>query len=123
MDVTIQALKEAGYPLSNQKDEAVVALAAKNVKAAYFPTDETFESEQSVDLLLALTYSMLLKRKIVATRFGGAEKTSQFTIAADRQQVREEIRGYCRQPLEAYLSGKDFECDDILEIYDKLFSI
>lgn len=125
MIVTVSILRESGYPVGQVKDEAFVALAEKQVKAAYFPSTETFESDEAKELLYALTFSLLLKRRTISTRTGAVQKTSQYTIAADNQQIREEIRGYCRQPLEAYIAGLEetFEPEDILEIYDKLFVI
>lgn len=125
MIVTVSILREAGYPVGQVKDEAFVSLAEKQVTAAYFPPTETFETDEAKELLYALTFSLLLKRRTISTRTGAVQKTSQYTIAADNQQVREEIRGYCRQPLEAYIAGleEEFEPDDILEIYDKLFLI
>lgn len=125
MNVSVAILKDAGYPVGLIKDEAIVSLAERQVTAAYFPKTETFETDAALDLLYALTFSMLLKRRTISTRTGAVQKTSQYTIAADNQQVREEIRGYCRQPLEAYIAGleEEFEPDDILEIYDKLFLI
>ena len=121
--VTVAILKENGYQVGNLKDDAQVALAERAVAVAYFRSDEDFSTEAAKQLLYALTYSMLLKRKTVLTRFGSAEKTSQYTIAADNEQIKAEIRGYCRQPLEAYHAGSDFEPEDILEIYSKVFLI
>lgn len=122
--VTVSILKEAGYPISNLKDEYVIELSEKAVKEAYFPDDELFESEQAKQLLYALTYSMLLKRKTVSSRFGAVTKTSQYTIQAEEKQTKEEIRGYCRVKLEKYLADKsDFEPQDVLEIYTKMFLI
>lgn len=125
MNVSVAILKDAGYPVGLVKDEASVTLAERQVMAAYFPTTETFETDEALNLLYALTFSMLLKRRTISTRTGSVQKVSQYTIAADNQQIREEIRGYCRQPLEAYIAGleEDFEPEDILEIYDKLFLI
>lgn len=125
MYVTISILKEAGYPVGQVKDESAVALAEKQITASYFPTTETFESDEALSLLYALTFSLLLKRRTISTRTGAVQKVSQYTIAADNEQVRQEIRGYCRQPLEAYIAGleEEFEPEDILEIYDKLFLI
>lgn len=125
MNVSVAILKDAGYPVGLVKDEAAVTLAERQVREAYFPSTETFETEESLNLLYALTFSMLLKRRTISTRTGSVQKVSQYTIAADNQQIREEIRGYCRQPLEAYIAGleEEFEPEDILEIYDKLFLI
>lgn len=125
MLVTASILKEAGYPIGALKDEAVIALAEKSVTAAYFPAGETFDTDEAKELLYALTFSMLLKRRTFATRYGTVQKQSQYTIQADDEQIRQEIRGYCCQPLEAYLAGlgDEFEPEDILEIYDKLFLI
>lgn len=125
MNVSAAILKDAGYPVGLVKDEAAVTLAERQVMAAYFPSTETFETEESLNLLYALTFSMLLKRRTISTRTGSVQKVSQYTIAADNQQIREEIRGYCRQPLEAYIAGleEEFEPEDILEIYDRLFLI
>ena len=125
MNVTASILRDAGYPIGMLKDEAVIALAEKQVTLAYFPEAETFETDEALQLLYALTFSMLLKRRTLATRFGSVQKQSQYTITADNEQIRQEIRGYCRQPLEAYIATleEDFEPEDILEIYDKLFLI
>lgn len=125
MNVSVAILKDAGYPVGLIKDEAIVSLAERQVTAAYFPKTETFETDEAKELLYALTFSMLLKRRTISTRTGAVQKVSQYTIAADNQQIREEIRGYCRQPLEAYIAGleEEFEPEDILEIYDKLFLI
>ena len=122
--VTVSILKENGYPIGNMKDDNSVVLAENNIKEAYFPTDELFEDESVKQLLYALTFSMLLKRKTVASRYGSVTKTSQYTIQADEKQVKEEIRGYCRLKLEAYLlTQTDFEPQDVLEIYTKMFLI
>lgn len=125
MNVSVAILKDAGYPVGLVKDEAAVALAERQVRAAYFPATETFETDEALNLLYALTFSMLLKRRTISTRTGSVQKVSQYTIAADNEQVRQEIRGYCRQPLEAYIAGleEEFEPEDILEIYDRLFLI
>lgn len=111
--------------ISNLKDEAQIHLAETNVTESYFPSDETFTSDSVIELLHALTYSLLLKRKTVATRFGSSEKTSQYTISADNEQIKIEIRGYCRAKLENYLSALEveFEPIDILDIYTKFFLI
>lgn len=125
MNVTASILRDAGYPIGMLKDEAVIALAEKQVTLAYFPETETFETDEALQLLYALTFSMLLKRRTLATRFGSVQKQSQYTIQADNEQIKSEIRGYCRQPLEKYIAAleEDFEPEDILEIYDKLFLI
>ena len=123
--VTVALLKENGYPVGSMKDENQLALAERSVMACYFPTSETFESEQALQLLYALTFSMLLKRRTVATRYGASEKTSQYTIAADNEQIKSEIWGYCAHLLDAYYSTleTEFEYTDVLEIYSKLFLI
>lgn len=129
MNVTSSILREAGYPVGALKDEAVISLAERNVTAAYFPEGETFETDEAKELLYALTFGMLLKRKSFAARYGSVQKQSQYTIQADNEQIRQEIRGYCRQPLEAYIAAYNmeaeevFEPEDILEIYDRLFLI
>lgn len=121
--VTVQILRENGYPLTTLKDDSIVALAEKDVKAAYFPESETFEDEEAKQLLYALTFSLLLKRKIQATRYGTVTKISQYSIAADEAQIKTEIRSYCCSRLEKYSAANDFEYDDILELWDKLFLI
>lgn len=121
--VTISILREAGYPVGLLKDENAISLAEKNIQSAYFPSDETFETTEAKELLYALVFSLLLKRRTIATRFGSVQKISQYTINADNEQIMSEIRGYCRQPLEKYLEDKDFEPEDILEIYNKMFLI
>ncbi|CAB5226088.1 hypothetical protein UFOVP756_44 [uncultured Caudovirales phage] len=123
--VTVASLKQAGYQISSLKEETQVQLAEANIIEAYFPTTETFTTGETVALLHALTYSLLLKRKTVSTRYGSSEKTSQYTISADENQIKQEIRTYCRARLENYLNSLDveFEPIDLLEIYTKLFLI
>lgn len=119
--VTVQILRENGYPLTTLKDDSIVALAEKDVKAAYFPDSETFEDEEAKQLLYALTFSLLLKRKIQATRYGTVTKISQYSIASDEAQIKTEIRSYCCQRLEKYATANNFEYTDILQLYDSLF--
>ena len=119
--VTIATLREKGYLVSSLKDEATITLAEADIKAAYFPSTELFTDVKTITLLYALTYSLLLRRKIVATRYGAVQKVSQYTIAADEASVTAEIRSYCVSKLEAYYEANLFEFDDILKLYDNLF--
>lgn len=122
--VSVSVLRENGYPVSNMKDEAVIGLAERDVIEAYFVEGEDFQSEASKQLLYALVYSTLLKRKTVSTRYGADVKTSQYTIQAEANQIKDEIRSYCRVKLEKYLSDNPtFEAQDFLEIYTKMFLI
>jgi len=121
--VTVAILKENGYPVGSMKDENQLALAERSVIGCYFTDTETFETEAALQLLYALTFSMLLKRRTVATRYGASEKTSQYTIAADNEQIKSEIRGYCKHLLEQYYVDSEFEPTDILEIYSNMFLI
>jgi len=121
MSLTIEDIKDAGYPLTSLKDESAVALAEQDVKIAYFPNSETFEDEKVIGLLIALTYSLLIRRRIIATRFGSVAKVSQYTIAADEYQLTREIRGYCTARLERYIATNKFKFIDILNIYDVTF--
>ena len=121
--VTVDILKAAGYPVSNLKDENVISLAERDVISAYFPDTETFESDDSKELLYALTFSLLLKRKIQATRYGSVQKVSQYSIAAEAEQIKTEIRSYCRIKLEKYEAATGHESMDILEMYDKIIAL
>lgn len=107
------------------KGELQVNLAERNIVSSYFPANTIFEGEEILDLLHALVFSLLLKRKIVSTRFGSDEKKTQYNDVADDGRIKDEIRGYCRSPLETYLSTLEveFEPKDILEIYTKMFLI
>jgi hypothetical protein len=120
--VTVQMMKDAGYPVGALKDDPVIGLAEKDVRMAYFPDDETFEDEEAFDLLTALTFCMLLKRRTVASRYGSVQKVSRDTVNAASEQIRDEIRGYTIHRLERYATARpDFEPTDILEIFDNLF--
>ena len=70
-----------------------------------------------------LTYSLLLRRKIVATRYGSQVKNNQYSTAADEQETTNEIRSYCISRLEAYELISNFEFNDIIRIYDKITSL
>jgi len=118
--VTVASLREKGYPVSSLKEQAQITLSENDIRYAYFPITEVFSDADAVTLLHALVYSMLLRRKIVATRYGSVEKVSQYTIAADNDSVTEEIRGYCMGRLEAYEIKTGFEYNDILKIYDRI---
>ena len=121
--VTIDSLKIAGFSISSLKEQAAITLAENDVKFAYFPEAETFEDENVIALLHALTYSLLLRRKIVATRYGSQVKNAQYSTTADEQETTNEIRSYCIARLEAYQTVSNFEFKDIIRIYDKLISI
>ena len=123
MAITAALLREAGYPVSQLKDENTITLAESDIKAAYFPADETFESTEANALLYALTYSLLLKRKIQATRYGSVAKVSQYSIAAEEAQIKSEIRNYCKWKLEKFYAESTFDFQDILEIYDNIIFV
>ena len=129
--VTVSSLRAYGYALSNLKDEGAITLAENDVKFAYFPTTELFEDQSVIDLLHALTYSLLLRRKTVVTRYGSVQKVSQYTIAAENDAITSEVRSYCMARLEKYViainenvdpcTGTPFEINDIIKIYDTVF--
>lgn len=121
--VTIDSLKIAGFSISNLKEQASITLAENDVKFAYFPTTETFEDENAIALLHALVYSLLLRRKIVATRYGSQIKNAQYSTTADEEETTKEIRSYCIARLEAYQTVSNFEFKDIIRIYDNLVCI
>lgn len=102
--VTVATIISKGYPLSTLKSEGLVTLADADIKDAYFPSTELFTDEKVITLLHALVYSLLLRRKIVSTRYGSVTKVSQYTIAADNDSITAEIRSYCLTRLESYLS-------------------
>lgn len=116
--VTVASLIAKGYPVSTLKSEPQVALADSDIKEAYFPTTEQFTDEKTVTLLHALVYSLLLRRKIVATRYGSIEKNSSYSVQAEDEAITQEIHSYCANRLENYMSVNPFEYNDILRIYD-----
>ncbi len=116
--VTVASLIAKGYPVSTLKSEPQVALADSDIKEAYFPATELFTDAKTVTLLHALVYSLLLRRKIVATRYGSMEKNSSYSVQAEDEAITQEIRSYCANRLENYMSINDFEYNDILRIYD-----
>ena len=116
--VTVASLIAKGYPVSTLKSESQVTLADADIKEAYFPTTELFTDAKTITLLHALVYSLLLRRKIVATRYGSVEKNPTYSVRAEEDAITQEIRSYCVNRLENYISMNDFEYNDILRIYD-----
>ena len=116
--VTVASLIAKGYPVSTLKSESQVTLADSDIKEAYFPSAEEFTDAKTVTLLHALVYSLLLRRKIVATRYGSVEKNSSYSVQAEDEAITQEIRSYCANRLENYISVNAFEYNDILKIYD-----
>ena len=116
--VTVASLIAKGYPVSTLKSEPQVTLADSDIKEAYFPATETFTDAKTVTLLHALVYSLLLRRKIVATRYGSMEKNSSYSVQAEDEAITHEIRSYCANRLENYISVNTFKYNDILRIYD-----
>ena len=122
--VTVASLIAKGYPVSTLKSEPQVALADSDIKEAYFPSTEEFTDAKTVTLLHALVYSLLLRRKIVATRYGSMEKNSSYSVQAEDEAITQEIRSYCANRLENYnksfptYPSLPFEQYDILRIYD-----
>ena len=122
--VTVASLIAKGYPVSTLKSEPQVALADSDIKEAYFPATETFTDAKTVTLLHALVYSLLLRRKIVATRYGSVEKNPTYSVRAEEDAITQEIRSYCANRLENYnksfptYPSLPFEQYDILRIYD-----
>ena len=116
--VTVASLIAKGYPVSTLKSEPQVTLADADIKESYFPSTEQFTDAKTITLLHALVYSLLLRRKIVATRYGSMEKNSSYSVQAEDEAITQEIRSYCANRLENYISMNDFEYNDILRIYD-----
>ena len=122
--VTVASLIAKGYPVSTLKSEPQVTLADSDIKEAYFPSTEQFTDEKTVTLLHALVYSLLLRRKIVATRYGSMEKNLSYSVQAEDEAITQEIRSYCANRLENYnksfptYPSLPFEQYDILRIYD-----
>jgi len=131
--VTVASLIAKGYQVSTLKSEPQVALADSDIKEAYFPSTELFTDEKAITLLHALVYSLLLRRNIVATRYGSVTKVSQYTIAADEDSTTKEIRGYCIARLEKYYQSLPtpvpplrhfmYDFSDILKLYDNLIML
>ena len=120
MAITIEDLRTAGYDVSTLKSQAAIDLAEKDVKLAYFPTSEAFSDESVKQLLYSLIFAALLRRRIVATRYGANIKNAQYSAQAEDEAITREIRGYCAQRLEAYATTKSFEYNDILKIFDTI---
>ena len=116
--VTVASLIAKGYPVSTLKSEPQVTLADSDIKEAYFPATETFTDAKTVTLLHALVYSLLLRRKIVVTRYGSMEKNTTYSVQAEDEAITQEIRSYCANRLENYISVNPLEYNDILRIYD-----
>lgn len=121
--IITEALKARGYEVSTLKSPEATTLAKNDVTLAYFPADETFEDEAAIDLLCALTYSLLLRRGIVATRYGATEKRSQYSDKANDEAITRQIRNICTHRLEAYTAIHENEINDIIRIYDNVFLV
>ena len=93
MSVTVESLIEKGYPVSGLKTPSNVTLAELDVKIAYFPPDTDFTELD--DLVHALTFGLLLRRRLVATRFGTVTKLDGYSQTVEAKAVTEEIIGYC----------------------------
>ena len=124
--VTVASLIAKGYPVSTLKSEPQVTLADSDIKEAYFPATETFTDAKTLALLHALVYSLLLRRKIVATRYGSMEKNPTYSVRAEEDAITKEIRSYCNSRLERYnqlfptYPFLPFEQIDILKLYDNI---
>lgn len=124
--VTVASLIAKGYPVSTLKSESQVTLADADIKEAYFPSTETFTDAKTITLLHALVYSLLLRRKIVATRYGSVEKNPTYSVRAEEDAITKEIRSYCNSKLERYnqlfptYPCLPFEQIDILKLYDNI---
>lgn len=124
--VTVTSLIAKGYPVSTLKSEPQVSLADSDIKDAYFPSTELFTDAKTVTLLHALVYSLLLRRKIVATRYGSVEKNPTYSVRAEEDAITKEIRSYCNSRLERYnqlfpaYPCLPFEQIDILKLYDNI---
>lgn len=131
--VTVDTLRTKGFAVSSLKDASQITLAENDIRDAYFPIDADFTDEKVVALLHALVYSLLLRRKIVATRYGSVQKVSQYTIAADNDSITQEIRSYCLARLEKYYDSFPvpacpdvsfkFKFSDILKLYDNILLV
>lgn len=124
--VTVASLIAKGYPVSTLKSESQVMLADSDIKEAYFPLTELFTDAKTVTLLHALVYSLLLRRKIVATRYGSVEKNPTYSVRSEEDAITKEIRSYCNSRLERYnqlfptYPCLPFEQIDILKLYDNI---
>lgn len=121
--VTVESLRARGYQVTTLKEQSAVLLAENDAKEAYFKINETFEGEKEVAMLHAIVFSLLLTRRIQSTRYGSVVKVSQYSINAEREQIKQEVRTYCKAKIEAYEREHNFESVDILGIYDKLFYV
>lgn len=127
--VTVASLIAKGYPVSTLKSEPQVTLADSDIKEAYFPTTELFTDQKTVTLLHALVYSLLLRRKIVATRYGSVEKNPTYSVRAEEDAITKEIRSYCNSKLERYnqlfptYPCLPFDQIDILKLYDNIIML
>lgn len=119
--VITELLKGKGYEISTLKSPEQILLAERDVKLAYFPETEEFTTEEVEDLLCALVFSLLLRRGIVATRFGAVEKKSQYSDKAQYDATTRQIRNMCCHRLEKYVADNDSSFNDIIRIYDEIF--
>lgn len=121
--ITTEDLLSRGYQISGLKDLIQIERAEIDVKRAYFLPDQDFEDDEVIDYLYALVYCLLLRRRIISTRYGAVQKTNQYSINADKERTDQEIRNYCLDMMQRYEEANDFQSSDIIEITPKLFLI
>ena len=116
MAVTVESLIAKGYPVGGLKTPAHVTLAEADIKIAYFPTDTDFTELD--DLVHALTFGLLLRRRLVATRFGTVTKLDGYSQTVEAKAVTEEIIGYCYHRYKAWREVSQYnDFTDILGLF------
>ena len=122
MNVTVEMLRAKGYPVAALKEPASVMLAAQTVQLSYFPTGTDFTELE--DVVCALTFALILKRTVSATRFGSVEKIDGYSQKIEYEKAIKEARSYALPYYTPYyetIRQTGFQCMDVIGIYDNLF--
>ena len=115
MAVTVESLRAKGYPVGMLKDATSVTLAEGDIKIAYFAPDTDFTGLD--DLVHALTFGLLLRRRLVSTRFGTVAKIDGYSQTVEEKAVTSEIRGYCYHRYKVYNDVAQFDFVDIIGVF------
>lgn len=121
--MNVQDYRAAGFPMSQYIEEATIARAESNVRAAYIVplvgTEYDAESEPYRSAILCLSFLYIMQQQAQATRAGGKTKnTPQSTTPTQadlREQYAVQAHAYLRQ-IDAQASRK---VSDICRIYFK----
>lgn len=125
--MTKQDYLDAGYKLSLQVDQSEIARAEDEVDAAYISPivgSAQIPTDIRAKVVMCLAFMLLCKRKIFATRAGGALKATAQSVRADEQETIGEMAKTCHLYLQELrkvdgVENPTAEVTDICGVYFK----